>query len=67
MNCITQHYPCYFRDFYHMLEMRLKSSVRDTPIEHSNILAIDLMSDAETPRRPRRKKTISRLVYLTAL
>jgi len=33
--------------------------------EHPNIVAIDFMSDAETPCRLKRK-TASRLVYLTA-
>jgi len=36
---------------YHMLEMKLKSSDRDTPTDWTNnTLAIDLMSDAEILR-----------------
>jgi len=41
-----------------MLEMRLKSLVRyaDRLEEHPNTLAIDLMSEAETSRRLKRKQ-----------
>jgi len=40
---------------YHMLETRLKSSVRDMPTDWRNIAAMDLTRDAETPRRLKRK------------
>jgi len=50
---------------YHMLEMRLKSSVRyaDKLEEHPDTLAIDLMSDAETSRGLKRKLSLKTYVY----
>jgi len=41
---------------YHTLEIKkLSQTYADRLLEHSNVLAIDLKSDAETPRRLKKK------------
>jgi len=47
---------------YHTLETRLKDSARDTVTEWRNILAINLMRNAKTSRRLKRK--LSQDLYL---